>query len=138
VRAAPFLSSVTGAPVRSLELVDERLYHLDLTICPLDDHHALCAPTGWDHYGQRVVAELVPESINLDAGEAMTFCANSIVVDRTVIMPSCPLPVGRQLESWGFAVTVCPVDEFLKAGGGCRCLTLALDVELSVPSTPVH
>ena len=25
-------------------------------------------------------------------------------------------------------VVVCPVDEFLKAGGGCRCLTLALDV----------
>ena len=36
--------------------------------------------------------------------------------------------VGRILESWGFDVAVCPVDEFLKAGGGCRCLTLALDV----------
>jgi N-dimethylarginine dimethylaminohydrolase len=25
---------------------------------------------------------------------------------------------------------VCDVSEFLKAGGGCRCLTLALDVRL--------
>ena len=131
VRAAPFLSRVTSAPVRSLELVDERLYHLDLTFCPLDDGHAICAPTGWDHYGHRVVAELVPESIELDADEAMTFCANSVVVERTVIMPSCPPRVGRQLEAWGFDVVICPVDEFLKAGGGCRCLTLALDVELS-------
>jgi N-dimethylarginine dimethylaminohydrolase len=27
-------------------------------------------------------------------------------------------------------VAVCDVSEFLKAGGGCRCLTLALDVTL--------
>ena len=46
-----------GAPVRPIELVDARLYHLDLTFCPLDDRHAICAPTGWDQYGCRVVAE---------------------------------------------------------------------------------
>ena len=46
-------------------------------------------------------------------------------------MPTVPPRVGRQLEAWGFDVVECPVDEFLKAGGGCRCLTLALDVDLS-------
>jgi N-dimethylarginine dimethylaminohydrolase len=131
VSAATFLSHTLPAPVRSIELIDARLYHLDLTFCPLDDRHAICAPTGWDRYGQRVVAELVPEPIELAQDEALTFCANSIVIDRTVVMPSCPPRVGRTLESWGFDVTVCPVDEFLKAGGGCRCLTLALDVDLS-------
>jgi N-dimethylarginine dimethylaminohydrolase len=131
VRAASFITSATGVPVRSIELIDERLYHLDLTFCPLDARHAICAPTGWDRYGRRVVTELVPESIELEEDEALTFCANSVVVDHAVIMPSCPPRVGRQLEAWGFTVTVCPVDEFLKAGGGCRCLTLALDVELS-------
>jgi N-dimethylarginine dimethylaminohydrolase len=131
VGAATFLSSALPAPVRSLELIDARLYHLDLTFCPLDDQHAICAPTGWDRYGQRVVADLVPDRIELDQDEALTFCANSVVIDRTVIMPNCPPRVGRQLESWGFTVVVCPVDEFLKAGGGCRCLTLALDVDLN-------
>jgi N-dimethylarginine dimethylaminohydrolase len=53
------------------------------------------------------------------------------VVDRTVIMPHCPLRVGAQLEKWGFDVVPTPVDEFLKAGGGCRCLTLALDTRLA-------
>jgi N-dimethylarginine dimethylaminohydrolase len=130
VRASTFLSQLTGAPVRSLELVDERLYHLDLTFCPLDDRRAICAPSGWDHYGRRIVSELVPERIELEPDEALTFCANSVVVDRTVIMPSCPPRVGHTLETWGFDVVVCTVDEFLKAGGGCRCLTLALDVML--------
>ena len=60
----------------------------------------------------------------------MTFCANSVVVGSTIVMPAVPPRVGRQLEAWGFDVVHSPVDEFLKAGGGCRCLTLALDVTL--------
>jgi N-dimethylarginine dimethylaminohydrolase len=70
----------------------------------------------------------------LEPDEAVMFCANSVVVGSTVVMAQCPPRVGRQLEQWGFEVAVCPIDEFLKAGGGCRCLTLALDVTLG--STP--
>jgi N-dimethylarginine dimethylaminohydrolase len=46
-------------------------------------------------------------------------------------MPVVPARVGRILEGWGFSVAESPVSEFLKAGGGCRCLTLALDVTLA-------
>jgi N-dimethylarginine dimethylaminohydrolase len=131
IAAATELSSLLGAPVRAIELVDRRLYHLDLTFCPLDDRRAICAPTGWDSYGRQVIERLVPEPLHLEEDEALTFCANSVVVGRTVVMPSCPPRVGRALEAWGFEPVVAPVDEFLKAGGGCRCLTLALDVVLS-------
>ena len=127
-----YLSRLTGAAVRSVELVDARMYHLDLTFCPLDDRRAIVAPDGWDSYGRRVVEALVPEPLVLDVDEALSFCANSVVVDRTIVMPMCPPRVGRQLEAWGFEVAVAPVGEFLKAGGGCRCLTLALDVHLGV------
>jgi len=131
--AAPVLTDLLGVPVRTLELVDERLYHLDLTFCPLDDRRALCAPLGWDAYGRRLIEALVPEPLWLEDDEALAFCANSVVVGDVVHMPACPPRVGRQLEAWGFHVVVCPVDEFLKAGGGCRCLTLALDVALTAP-----
>jgi N-dimethylarginine dimethylaminohydrolase len=131
--AAPVLTELLGAPVRTLELVDERLYHLDLTFCPLDDRRAMCAPLGWDAYGRRLVEALVPEPLWLEDDEALAFCANSVVVGDVIHMPSCPLRVGRQLEAWGFHVVVCPVGEFLKAGGGCRCLTLALDVQMTGP-----
>ena len=116
--------------MRSVELVDARLYHLDLTFCPLDDRRAIVAPDAWDSYGRKVVEALVPEPLALGLDDALTFCANSVVVGTHVIMPSCPPQVGRRLEAWGFDVEVSPVDEFLKAGGGCRCLTLALDVVL--------
>ncbi len=125
-----YLSRLTGAAVRSIELVDERFYHLDLTFCPLDDRRAMVAPMAWDSYGRKVMAALVPEPLVLEDQEALSFCANSVVVGTTVHMPACPPRVGRQLEAWGFEVVVCEVGEFLKAGGGCRCLTLALDVVL--------
>jgi N-dimethylarginine dimethylaminohydrolase len=122
------VSRLLHVPVRSIELVDPRYYHLDITFCPLDDRRALCVPDAWDAYGRRVVEALVPEPLVLDADEAASFQANSVVIGRTVVMPSCSPRVGRQLEAWGFDVAVADVSEFLKAGGGVRCLTLALDV----------
>lgn len=129
--AASALGTLTRAPVRPVELVDERLYHLDLTFCPLDDRRALCAPLGWDRYGTRVVEALVPEPLWLTDDEALSFAANSVVVGTTVVMPEVPPRVGRQLERWGFDPVAVDVGEFRKAGGACRCLTLALDVDLA-------
>ena len=125
-----YLSRLTGAAVRSVELVDARFYHLDITFCPLDSRRAIMWPGAWDAYGVKVMSALVPEPLVLEREEADLFCANSVVVGSVVVMPACPPRVGRQLEAWGFDVVVAPVDEFLKAGGGCRCLTLALDVVL--------
>jgi N-dimethylarginine dimethylaminohydrolase len=130
LKATTTLAELVRVPVRAIELVDPRLYHVDITFCPLDARHAICAPMGWDRYGRKVVEALVPEPLWLEDAEALTFCANSVVVDRTIVMPVTPPRVGRQLEAWGFDVVTCDVGEFLKAGGGCRCLTLSLDVDL--------
>ncbi|MFP5254603.1 MAG: dimethylarginine dimethylaminohydrolase family protein [Acidimicrobiia bacterium] len=129
--ASAALGELLGCPVRPVQLVDERLYHLDLTFCPLDDRRALCAPLGWDPYGRKVMEALVPEPLWLEDDEALAFTANSVVVGTTVLMPHTPPRVGRQLEAWGFTPVEVPVGEFLKAGGGCRCLTLGLDVVLT-------
>lgn len=129
--AIPELGRLLGCPVKAVQLVDERLYHVDLTFCPLDDRRAICAPMGWDSYGRRVIEALVPEPLWLEDDEALAFCANSVVVGTTIVMPNTPPRVGRQLEAWGFTVVEQSIGEFLKAGGGCRCLTLALDVTLT-------
>ncbi|MEO7837691.1 MAG: amidinotransferase, partial [Acidimicrobiales bacterium] len=126
-----YLSRLTGAAVRSIELIDSRLYHLDITFCPLDERRAIVAPMAWDRYGCKVIEELVTEPLVLDEEATLAFCANSVVVGPTVVMPHCPPVVGRQLEAWGFDVVVVDVGEFQKAGGACRCLTLALDVVLA-------
>jgi arginine dihydrolase len=134
--AATELSTLLACPVRPIQLVDPRLYHVDLTFCPLDGRRAIVAPLGWDAYGRKVVEALVPEPLVLTDDETLSFCANSVVVGSTIVMPAVPPRVGRQLEAWGFTVVGCDIGEFLKAGGGCRCLTLALDVRLSPDAPP--
>ena len=125
------LAAHLGVEVLSVQLTDPRFYHLDLTFCPLSDRHALIVPEAWDAYGRDVVSNLVPEPIVLEPDEALAFCANSVVVDTAIVMPSCTPRLGRELERIGLEPVVSSVDEFLKAGGGVRCLTLALDVSLA-------
>jgi N-dimethylarginine dimethylaminohydrolase len=70
--------------------------------------------------------------------EAFTFCANSIVVEDTVIMPACPDRVRRQLETWGFHVVLVDVSELHRGGGSIRCMTLPLDTDLSAARRPAR
>ena len=122
------LAKAIDVEVLSIELTDPRFYHLDLTFCPLDERRALVVPAAWDDYGRDVVKAVVPEPIELTQEEALAFCANSVVIGNVVIMPSCTPRLESELSARGFEVRVSPVGEFLKAGGGVRCLTLALDV----------
>lgn len=122
------LAKALDVEVLSVELTDPRFYHLDLTFCPLDDRRALIVPEAWDEYGRDVVRSVVPQPIALAPDEALAFCANSVVVGDAIVMPSCTRRLRDELVGAGFDVRVCDVDEFLKAGGGVRCLTLALDV----------
>ena len=117
-------------PVRSMEAGGRRGSTTSTSPSARSTTAGDVAPDGWDSYGRKVVEALVPEPLALGLDDALRFCANSVVVGTNVVMPSRPPAVGRRLEAWGFDVAVSPVDEFLKAGGGCRCLTLALDVVL--------
>jgi N-dimethylarginine dimethylaminohydrolase len=129
------LERLAGWTVHRLELADPRYYHVDLVFCPLDERRAMIAPGALTAQGRKLLAELVPEPLALEDQEAASFCANSVVVGRTVVMPHCPPRVGRRLERWGFDVEVVDVSEFTKAGGACRCLTLALDVRIGTGQT---
>ena len=116
--------------VQGLRIVHPALYHLDLSFCPLDDERAMVCPAAFTTASARRLLDLVPDPLVLTEAEALTFCANSIVLGRTVLMPACPGRVRNRLEAWGFEVVVVGVEEFVKGGGAIRCLTNPLDVRL--------
>jgi N-dimethylarginine dimethylaminohydrolase len=122
------ISAAHGVPVVPVPLADPRFFHLDMSFCPLDARHAICAPQAWDPAGRRAVFDLVREPLVVTGEEAQAFCANAVVIGRTVVMPACTPRIRTQLEEWGFKVLVSPVGEFLKAGGGIRCMSLDLDL----------
>jgi N-dimethylarginine dimethylaminohydrolase len=132
------LSRTFGVRVTTVGVVHPALYHLDLSLCPLDERRAIVAPDAWDAAGRATVARLVPEPLVLDQDEAFTFAANSVVVGDVVVMPAgVPVRVTRQLERWGFTVATVEISELHKGGGSVRCMTLPLDTVLDDARLPV-
>jgi N-dimethylarginine dimethylaminohydrolase len=136
--ALKHLAAELGVRVRGLRITHPGMYHLDLAFCPLDRTRAMVCPAALDRDSARAVLDLVPEPLVLSDEEALTFCANSVVVGTTVLMPACPARVRAQLERWGFEVVLVDVAEFHKGGGSVRCLTNPLDMVVGrdVPSVP--
>jgi len=122
-----------GRRVIPLELVNPYYYHLDTCFCPLAAGVAVWFPLAFDEYGRRAIESLIADLIPVEESEARQFACNAVVVGRTVITNTgCPA-LHRELADRGFIPRQTPLDEFVKAGGSAKCLTLRLDGEEAAP-----
>jgi N-dimethylarginine dimethylaminohydrolase len=126
--ALKHLATELDVRVRGLRITHPGMYHFDLAFCPLGETRAMVCPAAFDDASSDALLALVPDPLVLTEAEALTFCANSVVVGSTVLMPSCPDRVRARLEAWGFEVVVLDLREFHTGGGSIRCLTNPLDV----------
>ena len=123
------VGALVGCRVIPLELVDPYYYHLDTCFCPLAPGEAIYFPGAFDDYGRKVLAELVPNLLEVAPEEAQSFACNAVVVGRTVVTNTgCP-KLHAALVERGYAAIDTPLGEFVKAGGSAKCLTLRLDGE---------
>ncbi len=129
VRAHQWVAEQAGVQVLPVELVNPRFYHLDTCFCPLDPERALWFPDAFDDYGKRVIQSNVPHLIPVIGEEANRFGCNAVVVGKTVIHNSRCLRLAEQLQEAGYRSLSVELDEFLKAGGSAKCLTLRIDGE---------
>ena len=123
------VGAMIGCRVIPLELVDPYYYHLDTCFCPLRPETAIYFPGAFDDYGRQVLRELVPELIEVAESEAQRFACNAVVVGSTVVTNTGCDQLHAELARRGFAPCATPLDEFVKAGGSAKCLTLRLDGE---------
>jgi arginine dihydrolase len=129
IRGHQQIGAMFGCRVIPLELVDPHYYHLDTCFCPLAPGVAIYHPGAFDDYGRRALAESVAELIAVSVDEARRFACNAVVVGRTVITNTgCP-ELHAALRERGYLPRETPLDEFVKAGGSAKCLTLRLDGE---------
>ncbi len=123
------IGELLGVRVIPVELIDSRYYHLDTCFCPLSADLAIYYPPAFDGYGQRALAEHIGQLVPVEEEEARRFACNAVVVDKTVVTNTgCP-QLHEQLGQLGFTPVATPLDEFVKAGGSAKCLTLRLDGE---------
>ena len=101
-------------------------YHLDTCFCPLNAELAIWYPPAFTPDSQERMSKQI-ELIPVVAEEAKRFACNAVVLNKQVILPTyCP-QISAALEKRGFTVYACDMDEYLKAGGACKCLTLKLN-----------
>lgn len=127
VRTHALLGELLGVRVLSLQLVDPHYYHLDTCFCPLDHETVAYYPPAFDEYARRVIEANIPRRVELLPEEAARFAANTVVLgDQVALNTGCPAFEG-ELRRLGFTPHSVPLDEFLKAGGSAKCLTLHLN-----------
>ncbi len=112
----------------SLQLVDPFFYHLDTCFCPLDDHTALVAPSAFAPASLELLRRRVPRLVEVPGEVAAGFACNAMPMQDTVISSPAVTALRAELAAIGFDTSALPVDEFMKSGGGVRCLTLPLDL----------
>lgn len=127
VPAHRLVGEALGVRVLSLELTDPHYYHLDTCFCPLDNRTAAYFPPAFDEYARRVLAENVPDLIAVEPEEAARFGCNAVVLGREVALNTCCARLEVALRERGFTPHATTLDEYLKAGGSAKCLSLHLD-----------
>ena len=122
----PYLAKWLDIEVLSLRLIDERFYHLDTCFCPLTNGYLLYYPAAFDSYSNRLIEMRVSKEkrIAIAEADAVNFACNAVNVDRIVVMNQATDALKAQLADAGFQVIETPLNEFLKAGGAAKCLTL--------------
>ncbi len=117
-----------GCKTAALNLIDPRFYHLDTCLCPLAGGYLLYFPAAFDEKSRALIESLVPpeKRIAADEEDALKFCCNAVDLDGHVFLNDASEALRARLRDAGFTPVITPLSEFMKAGGGAKCLTLKL------------
>jgi len=125
-RAAAALADRTGLEVVPVSLADPWLFHLDMCCAALDADTLLLARDVLEPREEARLRDLVPRVVDVPRPLACAFACNVTALGTDVVAAAGAEPLRRTLARAGFMLHPVDVSEFLKAGGGVRCLTLAL------------
>lgn len=124
--AADEVATILGiAKMVPCELTDPRFYHLDTCFAPLSGGKALFFPDAFSAESVKAMQSSI-EGIPVPVEDAVKFACNAIVLDKDVVIPAGCAETERILHSLGFRTHSVELDEYLKAGGAAKCLSLIL------------
>ena len=108
-----------------VELIDNRFYHLDTCLCPLDEQTILYFPDAFSVASQNELQKTF-RCIPVSQHDALRFVCNAVVCGQTIIVPHGAYDTMQKLTRHGFTIYEVDMTEFLKSGGAAKCLTLSI------------
>jgi len=123
-RSALALTHFLDAPVTALELVDPRLYHLDMVLAMVAHDTVLVCEDALSARSRAIVrAHFAPEAIvPVTLDEALAFGVNVVPIGRDLVVASRLPRLHAVLGERGYRVHVVDLSEFHLAGGSAACL----------------
>ncbi|GAC1320875.1 MAG: amidinotransferase [Acidimicrobiales bacterium] len=112
--------------VVSLELVDDRLYHLDTALAVLSETEIAFWPDAFSTASRGMLMDLFGDPVVASQADAMAFGLNACSDGARVLMPSGAPGLRDQLVERGFDVVTLDTGELQMAGGAVKCCTLEL------------
>ena len=128
IEAHKEIADFFGTEVVSIKLTDSRFYHIDTCFCPLAGGFLMYHPPAFDFDSRMAIESRIPphKRIVVDTADAGNFACNAVNIGDRVFLNKASEPLRARLMLAGFKVTQVDLSEFLKAGGGAKCLTLKL------------
>lgn len=125
-------AALTGIATVPIRLVDERFYHLDTCLSPIDADRALWIEAAFDEPSRDRLRALFPRLIEVPEEEAAScLAANAHCPDgRNVLIEAAASRTIALLEAEGLRVLPIDTAPFLLSGGSVFCLKQMLPREL--------
>lgn len=123
------LQELVGCRVLPLLLVDERFFHLDTALCPLGSGHVLAYMDAFSPHAQQMLRRAVEPGYLIEVGteDAFSLACNALEIDGAIVMHAASRGLRARLHDAGYRVFTTELDEFIRAGGSAKNLTLRLD-----------
>jgi N-dimethylarginine dimethylaminohydrolase len=107
------------------ELIDPRFYHLDTCFAPLSEEKAIFYPEAFTKDSiARMEREI--ELVAVPPEDAIRFACNAVVLEKDIVLPAGCAKTEVILQGLGFKTHAVELDEYLKAGGAAKCLSLKI------------
>lgn len=129
LEANAYIGDFFKCDVVSLELVEPRYYHIDVSMCPLSTGHILYYPGAFSAQGREALLKNAGEEwlVPVEKSDADRMALNAVTIGQNIVMNDCSPELEARLGKIGFTVHRVPLPAFLKAGGSACCLSMRLD-----------
>lgn len=125
--AADAVARALDLPVHGVTLIDPRWYHLDTAFCPLSNGEVIAYRKAFDAPSIAKIEQAFGERVLwVSDADAADFACNAVNIGRDIILYRASPALKHALATRGYNVIEVDVSEFMKSGGSCKCLTLAL------------
>jgi N-dimethylarginine dimethylaminohydrolase len=125
------LKEFFGVPMKALELISGRFYHLDTCFVPLSNGEVLYYPPAFSKHSLATIRDYVPEHSRIEASDedAARFAVNAVNIGREIVMAEPTERLAAELKERGYSVSPVHLRPFIMSGGGAYCMTLRLDLK---------